>query len=135
MSTAFAIELYDDRHHTRLDPVIQFIGEDDSGWFGIQAHHQRFMTSLRTGLARLQHADGRWEYLAFPGALLRFEGNVLTLVTRRFWRHDDVERIRQVLGDNLQQEQQTSIQLRQSLAHMEENMLRRIQELQKQQQP
>ena len=135
MSTAFVIDLYDDRHHTRLDQIIQFIGEDDSGWFGIKAHHQHFMTSLRTGLARLQHDDAHWEYLAFPGALLRFENNILTLVTRRFWRHDNVEHIRQVLSDNLQQEQQSSIQLRQSLAHMEENMLRRIQELQKQQSP
>ncbi len=39
--------------YERIDDVSSFVGEDDSGSFGLLARHDRFMTVLDFGLARL----------------------------------------------------------------------------------
>lgn len=133
MSRHMRVEIYDDLGHATLDPVRHFVAEDATGWFGLLPGHQRFMTALTVGLARLQNEAGEWEYLAFPGALLDIENDVITVLTRRFWRHHQLDEINQMLNQALQQEAQNNAQLRRNLADIEENMLRRIQQLQKQQ--
>ena len=135
MSAHFCLEVYDSRQLTRVEDVCQFVGEDASGCFGLMANHQRFMTTLEIGLARFQlgRTDADWEYLAFPGALLAFEHNVLTIIARRFWRHADFDQISRILDEHLMRDEQASRQLRLSLAKIEENMLLRIWELKKHQ--
>jgi F-type H+-transporting ATPase subunit epsilon len=129
------MEVYDNRQLTRVEDVCHFVGEDASGRFGLMAHHQRFMTALDIGLARFRHSgpDGDWEYLAFPAALLSFEHNLLTILTRRFWRHADFDQINRILSENLLREQQTSQALRLSLSRIEDNMLQRIWDLKRHQ--
>ncbi len=135
MNAVYCMELYDNRQLSRIEDVSHFVGEDASGCFGLMANHQRFMTSLEVGLARFQCGDaqGGWEYLAFPGALLSFDNNVLTIITRRFWRHPDFDQINRILNENLLHEQQTSQALRLSLSRIEENMMQRIWELKRHQ--
>ncbi|MBK6288188.1 MAG: F0F1 ATP synthase subunit epsilon [Gammaproteobacteria bacterium] len=137
MSARFRMEVYDSRQLACVEEVWQFVGEDASGCFGLMAHHQRFMTVLESGLARFRHglddAVADWEYLAFPGALLSFEDNVLRIIARRFWRHADFDQISRILEEQMLRDQQASQQLRLSLAKIEENMMLRIWELKKHQ--
>lgn len=112
-----------------IENVTSFTGEDKSGSFGLLARHERFMTALTFGLARLLLADGSHEYLGFPGGLLYFVDNELRISTRRYLRDTDVERIAQSLTRELLEEEQALIETRHKLHRLEAEMLRRLAQL------
>ena len=62
----FTLHLFAADRTEIIESVASFTGEDASGSFGLLAHHDRFMTALTFGLARLALADGSREYLGFP---------------------------------------------------------------------
>lgn len=68
----FPMHLESTTQYERVEKVISFIGEDDSGSFGVLPGHARMMTLLRFGLARFRVLAEDWEYLALPGALAYF---------------------------------------------------------------
>jgi len=112
-----------------IENVASFTGEDRSGSFGLLARHDRFMTALTFGLARLALADGTREYLGFPGGLLYFVDNELRISTRRYLRDTDVARITQALTRELLEEERALEQTRRKLHRLETEMLRRLAEL------
>jgi F-type H+-transporting ATPase subunit epsilon len=122
----FTIELLAANRAETIPEVLSFTGEDDSGSFGLLAHHDRFMTTLTFGLARLRLADGQQDYLGFPGGLLYFINNTLRISTRRYLRDTDVARITGALTRELLEEEQALAQTRQKLHRLEAEMLRRL---------
>lgn len=125
----FTVSLFSADRTERIEGVTSFTGEDRSGRFGLLARHDRFMTSLTFGLARLQLADGRREYLGLPGGLLYFMDNELRISTRRYLRGTDVERIASDLSRDLLEEDQALRETRRKLHRLEAEMLRRMAEL------
>jgi F-type H+-transporting ATPase subunit epsilon len=125
----FALVLQDATRSERIEDVTSFIGEDDSGSFGILAHHARFMTTLVMGLARYCVGGTHWRYLAMPGAVLYFLDNTLILSTRRYLLDDDYSRISAALQEQLLAEEEQLQATKLSLRRMEEEVLRRMWEL------
>jgi F-type H+-transporting ATPase subunit epsilon len=125
----FALHLFAADRTEIIADVVSFTGEDKSGSFGLLAHHERFMTALTFGLARLNLADGRREYLGFPGGLLYFVDNALRISTRRYLRDTDVGRITQALTRELLTEEQALEQTRRKLHRLEAEMVRRLAQL------
>ena len=64
---SFVMNLYDATNELIVEDVSTFVGMDASGSFGIQANHDRFMTTLVFGLARFRQQSEDWQYLALPG--------------------------------------------------------------------
>jgi F-type H+-transporting ATPase subunit epsilon len=122
----FTLLLHDATHAERIPDVTSFVGEDGSGSFGILAGHARMMTSLVTGLARYRVGGQPWRYLALPGALLYFRGDVLSISTRRYLVDDDYVRISEALRDQLLAEEQALQSTKRSLQRMEEEVLKRV---------
>ena len=122
----FTLILQDATHTQRIEQVTSFVGEDATGSFGILAGHARLMTSLVFGLARFRVGENAWQYLALPGAVLYFNANELSLSTRRYLVDDDYERISSALHEQLLAEEQEMRELKKSLHHMEEAILRRL---------
>ena len=87
------------------------------------------MTSLVFGLARFRTGENAWQYLALPGAVLYFNNNKLSLSTRRYLVDNDYERISTALHEQLLAEEKELHELKKSLHHMEEEVLRRLWEL------
>ena len=127
--TDFTLLLQDATRTTSIAGVTSFVGEDDSGSFGILAGHARMMTSLVLGLARFRTSGGPWQYLAVPGAVLYFDRNVLTLCTRHYLLDDDYLRISEALQQQLLAEEETLHAMKTSLHHMEEEVFRRLWEM------
>lgn len=125
----FTLTLQDANHNVGFEQVTSFVGEDDSGSFGIQAHHSRLMASLVFGMARFRIADESWQYLAMPGALLYFADNELTINTRRYLIDKDYQRISTALREQLLAEEEELRSVKDSLHRMEEEVLRRMWEL------
>jgi len=125
----FTVHLFAADRTEIIGQVASFTGEDKSGSFGLLARHERFMTALTFGLARLLMADGSHEYLGFPGGLLYFIDNELSISTRRYLRDTDVERIAQALTRELLEEEQALEQTRRKLHRLEAEMLRRLAQL------
>lgn len=126
---AFTLHLFAADRYECIDNVASFTGEDKSGSFGLLARHERFMTALTFGLARLKMADGSQQYLGFPGGLLYFIDNELRISTRRYLRDANVERIAQSLTRELLEEEQALEQTRRKLHRLEAEMLKRLAQL------
>jgi F-type H+-transporting ATPase subunit epsilon len=125
----FTLILQDATHTQRIEQVTSFVGEDATGSFGILAGHARMMSSLVFGLARFRTRENAWQYLALPGAVLYFNDNELSLSTRRYLVDDDYERISIALHEQLLAEEKELHELKKSLHHMEEEVLRRLWEI------
>ena len=123
---SFTLRLQDATHAEEIAGVTSFVGEDASGSFGVLAGHARMMTSLIIGLARFRVGNEAWQYLALPGAVLYFHDNVLTLSTRRYLLDDDYMRISQALQQQLLAEEEKLHTMKESLHHMEEEILKRL---------
>lgn len=122
----FTVHLQDARQYERIDGVESFIGEDETGQFGLLAGHERMMTSLVFGLMRYRRNGGDWYYLAVPGGILYFVGNELFLSTRRYVLDRDYQRISSVLEAQLSEEERSLKSIKQSLRLMEEEMFKRL---------
>lgn len=125
----FTVHLFATDRTERIESVVSFVGEDDSGSFGLLARHDRFMTALSFGLARLRLADGSREYLGFPGGLLYFSDNELRISTRRYLRDTDIGRITETLSHELLAEEQALAEIRSKLHRLEAEMLKRLAQL------
>jgi F-type H+-transporting ATPase subunit epsilon len=126
---SFNLRLQDATHSEEIAGVTSFVGEDKSGSFGILAGHARMMTSLVIGLARFRIGEASWKYLASPGAVLYFHDNTLTLSTRRYLLDDDYMRISRDLKKQLLAEEAKLHSMKESLYHMEEEVLKRLWEM------
>lgn len=124
--SAFLLHLESATQYECIESVVSFIGQDDSGSFGILGGHARMMTLLTFGLARFRVAGQDWEYLALPGALAYFVDNQLHLSTRRYLRGKEFERITASLREELQAEEDALRATRQSVRRLEEEMLKRL---------
>ena len=128
----FSLQLYDATRQQRIENVTSFVGEDSNGSFGLQAHHARFMSTLVFGLFRYRLQNDDWHYLALPGGVLYFNDNELSISTRHFLIDNDFERISDLLKQQLLAEEEILTATRSSLQKMEQSMLLRLWNLQKQ---
>jgi F-type H+-transporting ATPase subunit epsilon len=127
--SGFTLHLQDAQSYTRVDGVQSFVGADATGSFGLLPGHARFMTSLVFGLARFRNAEGRWEYLALPSALVYFVGDELFLSTRRLFRGPDYDQVDALLRTRLATEEQALAAMRESLKRLEQEMMKRLRQL------
>jgi F-type H+-transporting ATPase subunit epsilon len=129
--SAFTLHLQSATQYERIDDATSFVGEDASGSFGLLPGHARFMTMLGFGLARFRRESGNWEFLALPGGLVYFAGNQLWLNTRRYLRGQDSARIRAALEQQFAAEENELRAMKQSLQRLEQEMLKRLLEIQR----
>ncbi|WP_215859858.1 F0F1 ATP synthase subunit epsilon [Acidithiobacillus ferriphilus] len=128
----FTLVLSSATRSERIGEVLSFVGEDASGSFGILAGHGRMMTILAPGLARFRGVDQNWRYLASPGGVLYFYKDSLSISTRRYLLDDDYERIADALERQLLEEENQLRTMKESLRHMEEQVLKRMWEMSRQ---
>ena len=112
--------------YERIENVVSFVAEDESGSFGILPGHARMMTVLTIGLVRFRATSQPWEYVAVPGAVLYCHDNELRLCARRYLRDRDYERISSALREQLLAEEQALQEVKQRLHRLEEEMLKRL---------
>ena len=124
--SSFVLHLHSATQSERVEGVVSFVGEDASGAFGILPGHERMVASLVFGLARFRVPGEPWQYLALPGAVLRFADNELFLATRRFLRDRDHQSISAALRQDLAAEEVKLAEIRDSVHKLEAEMLRRL---------
>ncbi|TAJ79318.1 MAG: F0F1 ATP synthase subunit epsilon [Gallionellaceae bacterium] len=122
----FTMHVQSATQYEHIEGVTSFIGEDESGSFGIRAHHVRMMTALTYGLARYRLQDSSWRYLAFPRGILYFVDNALYISTRRFLHDADYQRISAGLLEQLLKEEEELRVIKESLFRLEQEMFRRL---------
>jgi F-type H+-transporting ATPase subunit epsilon len=122
----FVIHLQSAIQYEQIEKVVSFVGEDDSGSFGILSGHGRMMTLLAFGLARFRLINQDWEFLAFPGAVAYFADGQLYLSTRRYLRGADYEHLSIALRDELLAEEEALRETKLSVRRLEEEMFRRL---------
>ena len=122
----FPVHLQSATQYERIDDVECFVGRDASGAFGLLARHERMMTVLGFGLARLRTADGTWHYVALPGGLAYFADGELTVSARRYVLGDDYGRVATAVDETLRAEERALRALKESVTRLEDEMVRRI---------
>ena len=126
---SFGITLLDSRGCDEFADIMQFIGADQSGSFGILAGHQHLVALLRYGLARFCDVSGHWRYIALPGGVLRFADNHLTLTTVRYFLGDDRALICQQLDAEMAQIDSEVHNARATISEIEQSLVKRLTEL------
>jgi F-type H+-transporting ATPase subunit epsilon len=124
--SGFTLHLQSATQYARLENVESFTARDASGAFGVMARHERTMTALAYGLARLRAADGAWRYVALPGGLAYFVDGELYVSTRRFVLGDDYASVAAAVERTLLAEDQAMRSLKDSVARLEREMVRRL---------
>ena len=122
----FVLHMQSGTQYERNDDVVSFVATDGSGSFGVLAGHARMMTCLAAGLARFCTVDGTWRFLALPGAVLYFVNNELYVNTRRYLQDPDFRRISIALREELLAEEEKLRGIRESLNRLEDEMLKRM---------
>ena len=122
----FVVVLQSANRSERLSDVTSFVGEDESGSFGLLADHARMMTYLNFGLARLRYSSGDMEYLALPGGLLYFVNNELRVTTRQYSLSRDYDEILDILDRELTAQEHSLQSIKDSLRRLDESILRRL---------
>jgi F-type H+-transporting ATPase subunit epsilon len=125
----FSLHLESSTQYERVEKVVGFVGEDESGSFGILPGHARMVTVLRFGLARFRVVRQDWEYVALPGAVVYFFDNQLHLSSRHYLRGKKFETISTALQEELRAEEEALREMKRSLSRLEEEMLKRLWEL------
>jgi F-type H+-transporting ATPase subunit epsilon len=124
--SSFVMHLQSATQYERVDDVTSFVGEDESGSFGILAGHARAMTLLSFGLARYRVGNRPWEYLALPGAFAYFVDGQLYLSARRYLRGQDYDGLRAALRRELRAEEEALREVKLSMRKLEEEMFKRL---------
>ncbi|NNM81642.1 MAG: F0F1 ATP synthase subunit epsilon [Burkholderiales bacterium] len=107
--------------------VESFVGQDDSGSFGILAGHARLITVLSYGLSRFRLAgDADWTYLALPGGVLHFSQGILTIVTRRYFLDKRYSEISRMLLEQLVSEEKELAAMKENIGRLEQEMMRKL---------
>ena len=109
--------------------IVSFVGKDSSGSFGLQANHARMMTCLDFGLSWFRQTVDEISYLALPGGLLYFRDNQLIINTRQYLWSNDYQSIVTSLDSQLLLEGENLRNIKDSLHHMDEEILKRLWEL------
>lgn len=123
---AYVLHLESATQYERVEDVESFVGVDASGSFGILPGHGRMSTVLELGLARFRVAGGQWQFVAAPGAVVRYVEGELHFSARRYLRDADFERVRVALQHELLAEENALQSVKQSLRRLEEEMLKRL---------
>ncbi len=89
------------------------------------------MTVLVPGLARLRRGEEPWQYLALPGGVAWFDAGELHVATGRYARGADYRTMHEQLHQQLASEEQSTRELRTSVRQLEEQMLKRLYEMQR----
>lgn len=127
MSTpGFTLLLSDARSSARFEQVAHFIGADETGSFGILPRHAECVAVLRYGLARFAGADGQWQYLALPGAVLHFHADTLHLMAERYFLGTERAALVAQMTAALQAEDSELRSMRATLDDIERTLLRRL---------
>lgn len=128
----FDIHLQSATQYEKIPHIVSFVGEDDSGQFGILAQHARMMTCLKFGLAWFRNNNNEIEYLALPGAVVYFIENQLYITTRHYFRNKDYQVIHRSIAKELKMEEEHLFSMKESLHRLDEEILKRLWDLKRQ---
>ena len=125
----FTLELTDSLHVQTFDNIVQFIGSDNTGSFGILAGHAPLVAVLRYGVARFEDESGNWRYMALPGGVLRFTNNRLTVTSVHCFLGGDRDTLAKQLVQAMEDEDSDIFSARATLDRIEKSLMRRLAEL------
>lgn len=114
-----------------ISDVFRFTGQDSAGSFGIMAHAARRITVLVFGLAHFETSDDHLEYLAMPGGVLYFIDDNLLIATTHFVRAAGLDEVTEALDQRLRKEEEGLRDIRKSLQNLDQQMMKRLYELQR----
>lgn len=130
MRKTFSLEIVDSTQTTSFANIVNFIGADESGSFGIMANHAPFIAVLRTGLLRFEDQENLWHYAAMPSGILMFKNNKLSITSIRCFFGKDPDVMLSELSLAIKAEDSNLHHARVTLAKIERSLIRRLASLQ-----
>ena len=125
----FKLSLLDNRGAEFFENVIEFIGSESEGSFGIRAGHIHTVIILRYGLARFKTKDNIWHYFAVPGGVFHFTSNQLIITAVRYFLGENRQVICQQLTDEMARQDSEVHSARAMLTEIEHTLVLRMTKL------
>lgn len=124
--SVFTMQLHSATQSDIVEGVQSFVGEDESGQFGLMPFHEPVITVLKYSVAKYRKADMDWSYVALPGAVLHFENNVLYLAARNYILGANFSEMRKALNEVVLKEEQHLTGVKDVLIRLEQQMMRQL---------
>ncbi|HEY9683043.1 MAG TPA: hypothetical protein V6C86_15810 [Oculatellaceae cyanobacterium] len=112
--------------YKRVDGMTSFVASDESGSFGILPGHERMMTVLTAGIARIFLLKSGAEYLGLPECFLYFVDNELFISTSMFLRDKDYANLTRALKKKIDEEAQLRLEMKETIRRVEAALLKEM---------
>lgn len=122
----FSLSVLTPKSSYHREDLVSFRGRDHSGSYGILANRAAFVSVLSSGLTELQYGNSHSQYLAFPGGLLRFSKNQLTIIADFYLVSDQAEGLTQNLQQMMQNEESRQHQMLNFIQNLDKELLRKL---------
>ncbi|WP_281951236.1 F0F1 ATP synthase subunit epsilon [Nitrosophilus kaiyonis] len=107
-----------------------FRGEDESGTFGILAHHIEFLTILTRSIGIIKK-DGKEQYIALNKGILRFNDNKLFITTREFIISDKLEMLKDIIDKKFKKIEEQEKVFRHNIQKLEKEFIKKVIKMEK----
>lgn len=112
--------------YKRVDGMTSFVASDESGSFGILPGHERMMTVLTAGIARIFLLKSGAEYLGLPECFLYFVDNELFISASMFLRDKDYANLTRALKKKIDEEAQLQLEMKETIRRVEAALLKEM---------
>jgi F-type H+-transporting ATPase subunit epsilon len=120
------VHLQSPSRYERIDGVTSFVGNDASGSFGILPGHERMITVLSPGIARMELGRSKVEYLGLPVSVLYLVEDQLFINADKYLKDSSYKTLSAVLRAKLQEEEELRLEMRETIRRMEETLLKQL---------
>ncbi len=126
---SFTCKVYSPKNILTINEVSSFVGEDNSGSFGIMAGRYPLVTILKCSTAKLKLNDDSVLYLGISGGVLSFKSNILTIVTSFAIQSENIEDLTEALDVAIAKDEERSQKIQGYIQKLDDEILKRIKQL------
>ncbi|MBW2644894.1 MAG: ATP synthase F1 subunit epsilon [Deltaproteobacteria bacterium] len=123
-NTLFPIKIFTPAQTILDEEILSLIAEDRSGYFGIEAGHINLLTVLTPTILKYKNRDGKEQYVAVNGGILKVENSSVTIAAREAVAGEDMARLEEILSLEMAKEDADERMTRVSLERIGIMMMR-----------
>lgn len=113
-----------------IENITFFRAEDESGTFGLLAHHTHFLTVLKPSVS-IAVINGKEHYYAFHGGILTFKDNLLTITAKEFVQSDQIKELKTIIKKSFEQMEQKDHQFYENVENLQKAFFKKIIEMER----
>lgn len=130
MRSTFSARIVTPQSVEEIENISFFRAEDESGTFGLLAHHTHFLTILKPSVS-IAVINEKEHYYAFNGGILTFKDNLLTITAKEFVQSDRMKELKTMIKKSFEQMEEKDHMFYENMENLQKAFFRKIIELER----